>query len=101
MTDTTGAADPRVEAYIVALPAWQQDICREVRALLHAADPDVAETIKRTNRPYFVLQGNIAALQATTSSFTTAASPLIPQGSSPAATATRPGAPSPCARARH
>ncbi len=66
MTDTTGAADPRVEAYIVALPAWQQDICREVRALLHAADPDVAETIKRTNRPYFVLQGNIAALQATT-----------------------------------
>jgi len=65
MTDTTGAADPRVEAYIVALPAWQQDICREVRALLHAADPDVAETIKRTNRPYFVLQGNIAALQAT------------------------------------
>jgi uncharacterized protein YdhG (YjbR/CyaY superfamily) len=62
MTDTT---DPRVDAYIAALPAWQQAICREVRALLHAADPDVTETIKRTNRPYFVLQGNIAALQAT------------------------------------
>ena len=64
MTDTTYAADPRVDAYIAALPAWQQAICREVRALVHAADPDVTETIKRTTRPYFVLQGNIAALQA-------------------------------------
>jgi hypothetical protein len=47
------------------LPDWQQAICREVRALVHAADPEVSETIKRTDRPYFVLQGNIAALQAT------------------------------------
>ena len=65
MTDTTEGVDPRVEAYIAALPDWQQAICREVRALIHAADPEVAETIKRTDRPYFVLQGNIAALQAT------------------------------------
>ncbi len=57
-------ADPRVDAYIDALPDWQQTICREVRALVHAADPDVTETIKRTNRPYFVLQGNICALLA-------------------------------------
>ena len=28
------------------------------------ADPEVGETIKRTNRPYFVLGGNICALQA-------------------------------------
>jgi hypothetical protein len=35
-----------------------------VRALVHAADPDVEETIKRTNRPYFVLHGNICALLA-------------------------------------
>jgi hypothetical protein len=56
--------DPRVDAYIAALPAWQQEICREVRELVHAADPDVIETIKRTNRPYFVLQGNICALLA-------------------------------------
>ena len=60
----TLAADPRVDAYIDALPAWQQDICREVRALVHAADPDVAETIKRTRQPYFVLQGNVCALLA-------------------------------------
>jgi hypothetical protein len=56
---------PGVDTYIDALPPWQQRICREVRALLHEADPEVEETIKRTVQPYFVLQGNIAALQAT------------------------------------
>lgn len=58
-------ADPRVDAYIDALPAWQRDICRQVRALVHAADADVAETVKRRVRPYFVLDGNICALLAT------------------------------------
>lgn len=57
--------DPRVDAYIDSLPAWQQRICRTVRRLVHAADPEVAEMIKRTDRPYFVLQGNICALQGT------------------------------------
>ena len=57
-------ADSRVEAYIEALPGWQQAICREVRDLVHAADPDVTETIKRSVQPYFVLQGNICALLA-------------------------------------
>jgi hypothetical protein len=61
----TYPVDPRVDAYIDALPAWQQAICREVRELVHAAAPDVVETIKRTDRPYFVLDGNICALQAT------------------------------------
>jgi hypothetical protein len=56
--------DPRVDAYITALPAWQQAICQEVRALVHAADPEVDETIKRTRYPYFVLRGNICALLA-------------------------------------
>ena len=60
----TYTADPRVDAYIDALPAWQRDTCREVRALVHAADPEVTETVKRTNRPYFVLQGNVCALLA-------------------------------------
>jgi hypothetical protein len=58
------AADPRVDAYIDSLPAWQQDICRQVRALVHSADPDVTETVKRRTRPYFELQGNICALLA-------------------------------------
>ena len=60
----TYAADERVDAYIDALPDWQQAICRQVRDLAHAADPDVSETIKRTRQPYFVLQGNICALLA-------------------------------------
>lgn len=60
----TYQADPRVDAYINALPAWQQAVCREVRDLVHAADPEVTETIKRTSQPYFVLQGNVCALLA-------------------------------------
>jgi hypothetical protein len=56
--------DPRVDAYIDALPEWQRAICREVRDLVHEADPEVVETIKRTVQPYFVLQGNICALLA-------------------------------------
>ena len=56
--------DHRVDAYIDALPDWQQAICREVRDLVHAADPEVEETIKRTVQPYFVLQGNVIALLA-------------------------------------
>jgi hypothetical protein len=60
----TFVADPRVDAYIDALPEWQQAICQEVRELVHAADPDVVETIKRTVQPYFVLEGNICALLA-------------------------------------
>jgi hypothetical protein len=56
--------DPRVDSYIEALPDWQQVICRQVRDLVHATDPEVTETIKRTDRPYFVLQGNVCALLA-------------------------------------
>lgn len=56
--------DPRVDAYIEALPEWQQAICHQVRELVHAADPEVVETIKRTRQPYFTLQGNICALLA-------------------------------------
>jgi hypothetical protein len=60
----TFTADPRVDAYIGSLPAWQQDICGQVRALVHSADPDVTETVKRRIQPYFELQGNICALLA-------------------------------------
>ena len=57
-------ADPRVDAYIDALPAWQQAICQQVRDLVHAADPEVIETVKRKGQPYFVLAGNVCALLA-------------------------------------
>ncbi|MFD8499235.1 DUF1801 domain-containing protein [Amycolatopsis sp. NPDC059657] len=56
--------DPRVDDYIGKLPEWQQAICHEVRDLVHAADPEVEETIKRTVQPYFVLKGNVCALLA-------------------------------------
>src|SRR5258708_18975518 len=56
--------DPRVDAYINPLPPWQQEICQQVRDLVHAVDPEVTETIKRTVQPYFVLNGNICALLA-------------------------------------
>ena len=59
---STYHTDSRIDEYIQTLPGWQQDICRQVRDLVHAADPDVTETIKRTKQPYFTLNGNICAL---------------------------------------
>jgi hypothetical protein len=59
---STYQTDARVDHYIDSLPDWQQEICRRVRDLVHAADPDVTETIKRTRQPYFTLEGNICAL---------------------------------------
>jgi hypothetical protein len=56
--------DPRVDDYIAGLAGWQQAICREVRELIHEAEPDIVETIKRRDRPYFVLDGNVCALLA-------------------------------------
>jgi hypothetical protein len=56
--------DARVDEYIDRLPEWQQAICGQVRDVVHAADSEVEETIKRAVQPYFVLQGNICALLA-------------------------------------
>ena len=53
-----------MDDYIARLPEWQQEICSELRDLIHAADPQIAETIKRTVQPYFVLDGNVCALLA-------------------------------------
>jgi hypothetical protein len=56
--------DPRVDAYIDRLPRWQAALCRDLRDLIHTADPEIEETIKRTVQPYFVLDGNVCALLA-------------------------------------
>jgi hypothetical protein len=56
--------DPRVDAWIEALPDWQAALCRDLRDVIHEADPDVEETIKRTTQPYFVLDGNVCAFLA-------------------------------------
>jgi hypothetical protein len=60
----TDDKDPRVDRHLEALPAWQREILVEVRQILHEADPDIQETIKRTVQPYFVLDGNVAAFLA-------------------------------------
>jgi len=65
MTRPSSEPDPRVDEHIDALPEWQQAVCHEVRAIAHAADPEVEETIKRRVQPYFVMQGNVCALLAT------------------------------------
>ena len=56
--------DPRVDAYIEPLPDWQQALFRELRELIHEAEPEIEETIKRTTQPYFVLKGNVCAFLA-------------------------------------
>src|SRR5207253_4555060 len=60
----TYETDPRVDSYIAGLPAWQQRTCLELRDLIHGVDAAIAETIKRTVQPYFVLEGNVCALLA-------------------------------------
>ena len=61
---STKNGDPRVDLYIDALPTWQKVVCRRVRDLVHAAEPEVVETIKRSRLPYFTLAGNVCALLA-------------------------------------
>ena len=56
---------PGVDAYLEGLPAWQQEVCGELRRIIAETDADIRETVKRNDRPYFVLEGNVCALQAT------------------------------------
>lgn len=59
-----GNTDPRVDEYLDALPPWQADLCHRLRELIHAADPEIGETVKRKGQPYFVLDGNVCAILA-------------------------------------
>src|SRR5215472_15639814 len=95
----TYQTDPRVDVYIDALPDWQQEICHQVRDLVHAADPEVTETIKRTTQPYFVLSGNICALLAAKDHVNVFLydGAIVPD---PQGTTSRPPARSPSGRAR-
>ena len=60
-----GVRHPGVDAYIERLPRWQQEVCEHIRAIVHQADAEVEETVKRSVQPYFVLDGNVCALLAT------------------------------------
>lgn len=57
--------DRGVDAYIARLPDWQRELCARLREMIHEADADIEETIKRSVQPYFVLNGNVCALLAT------------------------------------
>ncbi len=52
--------DPRVDAYLAAAPEFAQPILEHLRALVHAACPEVVEDIK-WSRPHFMLDGRILA----------------------------------------
>jgi hypothetical protein len=56
--------DPRVDEYLIRLPAWQRETCERLRLVIHDVDPDIEETIKRSVQPYFVLNGNVCAFLA-------------------------------------
>jgi hypothetical protein len=55
----------QIDDFIEKLPMWQRNICIRMRRVIHEAEPGVEEVIKRDDRPYFVLNGNICAFQAT------------------------------------
>jgi hypothetical protein len=65
LRDHASMRNPRVDAYLDEAPGWQREIMVKVRHLLHEADPEIEETIKRSVQPYFVLQGNVAAFLKT------------------------------------
>lgn len=52
------AADPRIDAYLAAVPAFALPILTRLREDMHAACPGVVETIK-WSRPHFLLNGKL------------------------------------------
>ncbi len=54
--------DERVDHFIHTLPACQREACQRIRNPIHETEPKIEETIKRSTRPYFVLQGNVYVL---------------------------------------
>jgi hypothetical protein len=55
--------DPRVDAYIAASPAFAQPILAHLRALVHAACPEVEETLK-WSAPHFLHKGMMCHMAA-------------------------------------
>lgn len=55
--------DPRIDAYIAAAPEFAQPILVHVRGVIHAACPDVEETMK-WSRPHFQYKGMLCHLSA-------------------------------------
>ena len=56
--------DGYTDLIYVLLPVWQREICERLRDVVHRADPEIVETIKRSVQPYFVLDGSVCAVLA-------------------------------------
>ncbi len=100
----TYPTDPRVDAYIDALPAWQQTIYRQVRDLVHAADPGSPKPSSAPPAPTSCWTATSAPCKQprtmSTSSSMTAPSSPTPRASSQAGMTTRPPVRWPSATAR-
>lgn len=55
--------DPRVDAYIARKPEFARPILEHLRAAVHAACPDVEETIKWSS-PFFLHRGELLCMMA-------------------------------------
>lgn len=55
--------DPRIDAYIAQSPDFAQPVLTHLRAVIHAACPDVAETMK-WSRPHFEYNGLLCGMSA-------------------------------------
>ena len=55
--------DPRIDAYIAAAPAFAQPILTHLRDVIHAACPEVEETMK-WSRPHFLYHGMLCGMSA-------------------------------------
>ena len=55
--------ESQIDAYLESLPAWQRDLALRARALIHAADPEIAEAWK-WDTPVFTHGGNVCAIGA-------------------------------------
>ncbi|HEY3333964.1 MAG TPA: DUF1801 domain-containing protein [Candidatus Limnocylindrales bacterium] len=56
---------PRVTSSIDAFPGWQAGLASRVRELVHEAEPEILEEVRYGNRPYFLCQGVVCAMQST------------------------------------
>ncbi len=59
------ARHPRVTASNEAFPGWQAPLAARIRELVHEAEPEIAEAVRYGNRPYFLYQGVVCAMQTT------------------------------------
>ena len=64
MTQST-SCDPRIDAYIAKAAPFAQPILSHLRDIVHAACPEVVETVK-WGMPYFTWNGNLCHMAAFT-----------------------------------